>query len=44
MSRVRDLSIGMKLYAGFGVIILLLAVTGGVALWGSSSQVKATRR
>ena len=42
MSRVRDLSIGMKLYAGFGVIILLLAVTGGVALWGSSSQVKAT--
>ena len=42
MSRVRDLSIGKKLYAGFGVIILLLAVTGGVALWGSSSQVKAT--
>ena len=42
MSRVRDLSIGLKLYAGFGVIILLLAVTGGVALWGSSSQVKAT--
>ena len=42
MSRVRDLSIGKKLYAGFGVIILLLAVTGGAALWGSSSQVRAT--
>ncbi len=41
MSRVRDLSIGMKLYAGFGLIILLLGITGGVALWGASSQHKA---
>jgi methyl-accepting chemotaxis protein len=42
MSRVRDLSIGMKLYAGFGIIILLVGITGGVALWGASSQHRAT--
>ncbi len=41
MSRVRDLSIGSKLYVGFGIIILLLGITGGVALWGSSSQHRA---
>ena len=42
MSRVRDLSIARKLYAGFGVIVLLLAVTGGIALWGSSAQQTST--
>ncbi len=42
MARVRDLSIGKKLYLGFGIVIALLCVTGGTALWGSSSQGTAT--
>jgi methyl-accepting chemotaxis protein len=41
--RLTDLSIGKKLYAGFGAVVALMLVVIGVGIWGSQSQTSAAR-
>ena len=41
MKLIRDLSVARKLYASFGVVLLLLAAVVGVSLWGMSQLAAA---
>lgn len=43
MFGLRDMSIGWKLYASFGVVVVLLAVVAGVSMWAQASMGQASR-
>lgn len=42
MTTLKNLSVGKKLYAGFGVVVAVLALVAGTAFWGMSSLSSAT--
>jgi methyl-accepting chemotaxis protein len=44
MSRIRNLSVGKKLFGSFGIVVALLLVVTAVGIWGGRAQSASTSR